>query len=171
LCGNIILLPGSSAAEDGESQPSVRFIDYEYATPSPAAFDIANHFAEWGGFDCDYNAMPTQAQRRLFVLEYVRTYFGLLARSDGQRHVATAELETEATKLMAEIDEYRGIPGLYWGIWASIQAVISEIDFDYSSYADLRLAEYWAWRAQRDGSLSTKSCDMPLRESKWAQAE
>ena len=26
---------------------SVSFIDYEYATPSPAAFDIGNHFAEF----------------------------------------------------------------------------------------------------------------------------
>ncbi len=43
------------------------FIDYEYATPSPAAFDIANHFAEWAGFECDHGAVPTRSQRMDFL--------------------------------------------------------------------------------------------------------
>jgi len=48
---------------------------------------------------------------------------------------------------MAEVDRFRGIPGLYWGIWALIQATISQIDFDYAAYAPIRLKEYWDWRA------------------------
>ena len=47
LCANVIALPSTNDAEDA----TVHFIDYEYATPSPAAFDIANHFAEWGGYN------------------------------------------------------------------------------------------------------------------------
>jgi ethanolamine kinase len=36
-----------------DGQQNVAFIDYEYAVTCPAAFDIANHFAEWGGYECD----------------------------------------------------------------------------------------------------------------------
>jgi hypothetical protein len=28
----------------------VNFIDYEYAVPAPAAFDISNHLAEWTAY-------------------------------------------------------------------------------------------------------------------------
>ena len=70
---------------------------------------------------------------------------------------------------MAEVDEYRGIPGLFWGVWSAVQALISEIHFDYGLYAELRLSEYWAWRAQREGTLATKTERMQLRERRWAQ--
>lgn len=142
----------------------VDFIDYEYATPSPAAFDIANHFAEWGGFDCDHGALPTVTQRRDFITYYVERYFGL---SPDKAHV---DRQAEIAKLMAEVDVFRGVPGFYWGIWALIQATISDIDFDYASYAELRLGEYWAWKAEEEGSRAASGGEMPLRERRWQQA-
>jgi ethanolamine kinase len=170
LSGNIIVRPSTGADDDTQRQMAVTFIDYEYATPSPAAFDIANHFAEWAGIDCDYNAMPTLTQRRSFIREYVRTYFSFLPTKRREECPINSDyLEAETAKLFEEVDAYRGIPGLYWGIWSVIQAVISDIDFDYASYAELRLDEYWAWRAQREGSLATKGSRMQLRENKWAQ--
>ena len=60
-------------------------------------------------------------------------------------------------------------PGLYWGIWALIQARISEIDFDYSTYAEERLGEYFAWRAEADGTRVQQDLRMPLRERRWAE--
>jgi ethanolamine kinase len=68
--------------------------------------------------------------------------------------------------LFKQVDEFRGLPGLYWGIWALIQARISHIDFDYSSYAEIRLGEYWAWREEVDGTRKGAMC---LRERRWAQ--
>ena len=59
----------------------VSFIDYEYATPAPAAFDIANHFAEWGGFDCDFSVLPTLSQRRDFLTAYLAAYNSFKASS------------------------------------------------------------------------------------------
>jgi ethanolamine kinase len=41
-----------------------------------------------------------------------------------------------------------GMPGFYWGIWSAIQSTISEIDFDYSSYAEQRMSEYFSWKTQ-----------------------
>ena len=87
LSGNVIIEPSpssaaasrrssdSSASDEPETAAAtVSFIDYEYATPAPASFDIANHFAEWGGFDCDYSAMPTRTIRRAFLREYLRSF-------------------------------------------------------------------------------------------------
>lgn len=70
---------------------------------------------------------------------------------------------------MDEVDVYRGLPGFYWGIWALIQATISEIDFDYASYAEVRLGEYWAWKAEVDGSREKSGQELPLRERRWAE--
>lgn len=145
---------------EGDELSSVSFIDYEYATPSPAAFDVANHFAEWAGYDCDYNDMPKRSQRLAFVREYVETY----AKLSGQN----LDIEEETRLLMEEVNLFRGVPGFYWGIWALIQATISKIDFDYASYAELRLGEYWACKGEQDGSRAAAGKEMPLREKTWA---
>ncbi|KAJ4272328.1 hypothetical protein NW762_001041 [Fusarium torreyae] len=157
LCANVIIHKEDDAA------PTVDFIDYEYATPSPAAFDVANHFAEWAGYDCDYSAVPRQDQRLAFVKEYIKSYFSLTGES--------VDEDEEVRKLMDEVDAYRGVPGFYWGIWSQIQAVISKIDFDYAQYAELRLSEYWAYKAEEDGSRKATGQEMPLREQTWWRTE
>jgi ethanolamine kinase len=106
LSANVIILPREGAVTADETE-TVNFIDYEYATPSPAAFDIANHFAEWGGFDCDYNMMPTKSVRRQFLKEYVRSY----SKHQGIPESSQAEI---VKQLCDEVDRYRGLPGLYW---------------------------------------------------------
>ena len=45
------------------------------------------------------------------------------------------------------------------GIWALIQAQISQIDFDYAGYALVRLGEYHGW----------KDSEKTPRERRWAQ--
>lgn len=171
LSGNVIIEPESVPAKatangNGCSPVSVNFIDYEYATPSPAAFDIANHFAEWGGFDCDFSVLPTVSQRTEFIREYIHSYFSLVADKP-----ADLDEEAEVAKLCAEVDHFRGVPGFYWGIWALIQATISDIDFDYAAYAEVRLGEHSAWRAELSGSREKQGKEMPLRERRWAQLE
>lgn len=74
-----------------------------------------------------------------------------------------------ADRLFKEVDAYRGVPGLYWGIWALIQATISQIDFDYASYAEIRLQEYWDWRAEGEGTREQEGKERPLRERRWAE--
>jgi ethanolamine kinase len=166
LCANVIMIPPTTngATHSHQDVEEVHFIDYEYATPSPAAFDIANHFAEWGGYDCDYNMMPTRSIRREFLTEYVKSFVkhgGKGADSDQQKVV---------DKLFQDVDRFRGIPGFYWGVWSLIQATISQIDFDYASYAEIRLGEYWAWRHEQDGTRAQNTGEeMPLRERRWAQ--
>ncbi|OCK83062.1 kinase-like protein [Lepidopterella palustris CBS 459.81] len=170
LSGNVIIQPPSSSSSSRSSQSSgsdepetpctVSFIDYEYATPAPAAFDLANHFAEWGGLDCDFSVLPTRFQRRDFLKEYLLSY---------NSHLERSFKDVELNQLFDEVDRFRGVPGFYWGIWALIQAQISQIDFDYASYAEIRLGEFWAWKAEVDGSREKCAKEMPLREQRWAQ--
>jgi len=160
LSGNVIVHARSEPPlPENQEVDTVSFIDYEYATPCPAAFDLANHFAEWGGFDCDYNMLPTSSTRKAFLEEYLQSY---------HRHRGDVALADEFDVLFDEVDRFRGIPGFYWGIWALIQAQISQIDFDYASYAEIRLGEYFAWRDESDGTRSVEK-EMPLRERRWAQ--
>lgn len=173
LSGNVIIEPESDSVPkkattngNGCRPITVNFIDYEYATPSPAAFDIANHFAEWGGFDCDFSVLPTVSQRTEFIREYIHSYFSLVADKP-----ADLDEEAEVGKLCAEVDHFRGVPGFYWGIWALIQATISDIDFDYAAYAEIRLGEHSAWRGESSGSREKNGKEMPLRERRWAQVE
>lgn len=144
------------------SKGGARFIDYEYAVPCPAAFDLANHFAEWGGFECDYNLLPTKAVRRAFIEEYVESY----CQYAPLEPMMAGSLVDD---LLVDTDRYRGIPGLYWGIQALVQNVITDVDFDWPSYAVLRLAEYWAWREEEDGSRAMGGKEIPLRERRWSQ--
>ncbi|KAJ6006159.1 hypothetical protein N7451_004103 [Penicillium sp. IBT 35674x] len=162
LCANVIVLPSDENSKPSDDITPVNFIDYEYAVPAPAAFDIANHLAEWIGYDCDYNMIPTQSVRRQFLTEYTKSYI--------QHRKLDASSESEiVARLYEDVDRFRGIPGLYWGVWALIQAQISQIDFDYASYAELRLGEYWAWKREIDGTRQTSGEAMPLREQRWAQ--
>ena len=107
LNGNVIILPGISNRER-----EVHLIDYEYSTPCERAFDIANHFAEWGGFECDYSKLPTRSTRREFIRVYLASFHA--HRKDG---VAVTEAEVDG--LMDEVDLFRGVPGFYWSVLSS----------------------------------------------------
>lgn len=168
LSGNVIVQHPTDIPPK-EEEPPVSFIDYEYATPSPAAFDIANHFAEWAGFDCDHTGCPTRSQRLDFIREYVLSFYSHAAELE--QH-AGAEDDTKAAidQIYRQVDDLRGLPGLYWGIWALIQAEISQIDFNYAEYAQIRLGEYWAWKDEDTGQRAKDGREMPLRERRWAEA-
>lgn len=131
-----------------------------YATPCPAAFDLANHFAEWVGFRCDYSLLPSKSQRRSFITDYLLSYHAYKHQTD----LSQDALEKEIKQLEKDVESFRGIPGLYWGIWALIQAEISQIDFDYANYAQMRLGEYWDWKKTLGGVKSESK-----REIVWGR--
>ncbi|KAI1179030.1 kinase-like domain-containing protein [Nemania sp. FL0916] len=174
LCGNIILQDSILDAPAGDIA-RVKFIDYEHSTYCPRAFDLANHFSEWAGFECDYNLLPTKSTRRDFIREYLQSYREIT----GQRNKVAEPLqshdvdsrETELNQLLAEVDMYRGFPGFYWGLCALIQAAAAKgsIEFDYAGYAAKRFSEYRAWREEEDGTRLAAGRDMSLREMKWEQ--
>lgn len=160
LCANVVLQP----QVDGQPRQAF-FIDYEYATTAPPAFDVANFFAEWAGPDGDLSFMPSKSHRLDFIRQYVRSF-----RQNAD--VDSSDLLQEqksATQIYTQVDLLRGLPGFYWGIWGLIQASISEIDFDYPAYAKRRHSEYWSWKEEYDGSREKAGREMTIREQKWAR--
>ncbi|CAN6669957.1 hypothetical protein TRVA0_042S00716 [Trichomonascus vanleenenianus] len=164
LCGNIIVpkdraseLSGETCArpspedveikEEAGYTPSklVSFIDYEYTMPAPRAFDIANHFMEWQGFDCVAELIPDPSPNNPVLRYWCYHYLSSVAYF---KNTGVAPQADDIDQLISEIRAWWGMPGFYWGIWSAIQSSISEIDFDYSTYARQRLSEYFAWKRQ-----------------------
>lgn len=172
LSGNIII--PSSLVLDSNNEDFIRsvekfdsnplsFIDYEYMMPAPRAFDIANHFMEWQGFDCDKSKVPqfkynleSNNYENEIVFHWCRYYLTAFHSSNpnmnpyysDNMHPPEHDTLTDdiIQHLVNEIAYHYGMPGLYWGIWAGIQSEISLIDFDYSTYSCERLIEYWNWK-------------------------
>lgn len=121
LCANIIFNPETK---------DVAFIDYEYGSFNYRSFDIANHFCEFGGFDCDYSLYPSVAFQRQWIKEYLSTFSG------------TPGTEQEIDQVLKEVALFNLVAHLFWCIWGLVQAQVSEIEFDYMAYAGKRFAEF-----------------------------
>jgi ethanolamine kinase len=116
LAGNVLVNPVTGA---------VRFIDYEYGDCGVAAFDVANHFCEYAGFDSDFErGFPGRARRHDFIAAYLGDGFSAEDVADFDRLV----------RFFVLVDH------LWWGSWAVVQARYSPIDFDFMGYAVLRFA-------------------------------
>jgi ethanolamine kinase len=50
--------------------------------------------------------------------------------------------EEHVEQLYIETNTFSLASHFYWGLWALVQAELSNINFDYMSYAILRFAEY-----------------------------
>lgn len=107
--------------------------------------------------------LPTRSTRRQFIRAYLR------ASVEFAEAKAREVTDGEVDELLSQVDAFRGFPGFYWGLCAFIQAEKSTgaIDFDYSGYAEKRLAEFWAWRNAEDGTLGVGE-QLALREERWA---
>ncbi|KAJ1678362.1 hypothetical protein EV182_004202 [Spiromyces aspiralis] len=114
-----------------EAKGEISFIDYEYGTYNYRGFDIANHFCEYAGFECDYSRYPSKKQQLLWFRIYLETY----------NHIPPTDKDLEA--LFNEVAKFSLASHFYWGLWALVQASISDIDFDYMSYARMRFDKYF----------------------------
>lgn len=143
----------STAASTPKKELEVAFIDYEYAMLAPRAFDLANHFMEWQGFDCVTELIPDPSKSNPVLRSWAASYLDVkeaTATSSSATTAATKQID----ELLDQVLAYWGMPGFYWGIWSAIQSVISDIDFDYASYANSRLQEYWEWKKGYTASTS-----------------
>ena len=148
LASNIILVSeeagpagaaGAAGAAAGTSGPAVvRLIDFEYSAYTFRAFDLANHFQEWAGFDTEWSALPSVSTRRRFLRRYVAA---LLRREDGPGE-GDIELERAVSALAEEVRLCALFSDAYWGMWAIIQQRFSAIEFDYIGYSARRFARF-----------------------------
>jgi len=136
-CHNDLLAP-NFLLQQAEGEPRLHLIDFEYGAFGPRGYDIANHFCEWAGFECDYQRYPSEAQQRAFCAAY-------LAQAGEERPGAVEAL-------LLEVQVYSLASHLFWGIWSLIQTHYSQLEFDYLDYHLLRLDKF---RLDRQRILAT----------------
>jgi len=147
--GNLLRL--TKPKEGGAEHRQIIVVDFEYASPNPAAFDIANHFNEWTS---DYQSAtphilnpsmyPNLEQRRNFYRAYLDQ--SLLRSSAVMPEVIDArEREVELQKLDSQVRTWSPASHGMWAIWALVQArediegQAEEVEFDYVRYAECRM--------------------------------
>ncbi|GAW81014.1 ethanolamine kinase [Plasmodium gonderi] len=101
---------------------NISFIDFEYACPMERAYDIANHFNEYAGFNCDWDLTPSRDEEYHFIKHYLNT-----------------DDENLINKLIQEIQPFYICSHIYWGLWSLLQGLHSSIDFDFINYGMTRL--------------------------------
>ena len=118
-----------------KNDKSVELIDYEYSGYSYRAFDLANHFNEWCGFELVWENFPSEDTQRRFLKEYLKEFY------DNKKK--ESDLEKEIDKMIEDIKWFDLASNFYWGTWALIQAALSSIDFNYCEYGRLRFKRYF----------------------------
>uniref|UniRef100_A0A0G4HGT6 ethanolamine kinase n=1 Tax=Chromera velia CCMP2878 TaxID=1169474 RepID=A0A0G4HGT6_9ALVE len=117
LSGNVFLKSGANGG--------VTFIDFEYSTCGERAFDIANHWCECVGFECEWENFHSEEEQRHFIRHYLSIHEGR---------------DEEVERVRKEALAFVPVSHLFWGSWACLQALHSEIDFDFYGYGFKRLS-------------------------------
>ncbi|CAG9090725.1 unnamed protein product [Plutella xylostella] len=139
LLGNVIY---------NQDEGSISFIDYEYAAYNYQAFDIANHFNEFVGLsvdDIDYNRYPSKSFRLSWIKAYLSEYMKVTDDNIPNDTVETVCTQVEQMSLASHF---------LWGVWSLVQYELSDIDFDFGRYAEIRLLRYFELKDQIFKQLS-----------------
>lgn len=96
--GNLISCPDSS----------IEFIDFEYGSLNYAAFDLGNHFCEFGGVAGDWTKYPDHAFRKEWFKVYLHTLNG--------RPASSSELDILDKQVLA----FSLASHFQWSIWALV---------------------------------------------------
>jgi len=139
--GNILRL--ANLEEGVPEHRQIIVVDFEYASPNPAAFDIANHFHEWtANYHGDTphtltpSLYPTAEERRNFYSAYIAHSDPSLSEMDRAKMMLTLDYQVRAWSPASH---------LVWGLWGIVQAREEleanegEPEFGYLSYAQCRL--------------------------------
>ncbi|KAI0932558.1 hypothetical protein AcW1_000351 [Taiwanofungus camphoratus] len=129
-------------------------VDFEYASPNPAAFDIANHFHEWtANYHSETPHMlnpalyPSIGERR----NYYRAYLAHVPRASTSSatmqpgRLSDELLEVEMQKLEDQVQAWSPASHAMWAVWGVVQAREfiegrdGEPEFDYLGYAQCRM--------------------------------
>ena len=124
-------------------------VDFEYAAPNAAAFDIANHFHEWtANYHSDTphllnpEAYPTVGERHNFYRSYISQS---LAAADASTTLSDDRMEQELVTLDRQVRAWSPASHAMWAVWGVVQAremvegQDSEPEFDYLGYAACRM--------------------------------
>ncbi|KAF0973139.1 hypothetical protein FDP41_008346 [Naegleria fowleri] len=114
-------------ASSATNTSKVQFIDCEYCGYNYRGFDIGNHFNEYCGFEMDETLFPSRDTQETFVREYLKSFI-----DPAHSH----EITQQHVKLfLKSIPLFCKLSHLYWALWGIIQSNVSNLEFDFLSYA------------------------------------
>ncbi|KAJ7169531.1 choline kinase, cytoplasm [Mycena filopes] len=147
--GNLLLL--NTRNENLPEHRQLIVVDFEYASPNPASFDIANHFHEWTAnyhsdtpHILDHSRYPTKEERTNFYLAYLEHS----TLSPGSLPLTKFELTGLMPDLDKQVKAWSPASHAMWAIWGLVQARedveggVEEPEFDYIGYAQCRIAAF-----------------------------
>lgn len=137
----------------------IHFIDFEYGGNNYRGFDIGNHFCEYAGFECDYSRYPSKDRQIRWLRKYLTSYHGSEPKP--------CELED----VYLEVNVFALCAHYFWGLWALVQAYVSDIDFDYLGYAILRFNQYEATKGKWFDLFDEHFKDIPGELGKTQEIE
>jgi ethanolamine kinase len=148
------------------TRKEVRIIDFDYTKRSFLLYDVANHFNEYPGLDCDYDTyFPSDAHMSNFIAEYRKGMRVALERAwhasaTANPNLSTAEQEifpnaktlfwTESSEAEAAVVvQWTRLAKLLtlashlsWSVWSLLQEAVSTLDVDFLDYAKARYTRY-----------------------------
>jgi len=133
------LLSGNILAR--KKDDSVIFIDYEYGCYNYAGFDIANHFNEYAGFDCNFEKWYPKRDAQLDFMKVYLKQKGVLPAGFPPELLKPGNEQSAAfdDALILWLNLFAYLDHFFWGLWGVCQAYFSIVDFDYLEYAEMRL--------------------------------
>lgn len=165
--GNILFVEDCSGC--GDSSWQLQPIDFEYASYNYRGFDMGNHFCEWcydykytqpPYFSAKLDNFPTREQQLSFIRAYLAEYHSadngsVIAQNGVGQSVPSQPVGGDAEEeeaLLVEVRAYALASHFLWGLWAIVQAHMSNIEFGYLDYA---LARFDAYFTQKKSLLSS----------------
>ncbi|KAI0322304.1 kinase-like protein, partial [Amylostereum chailletii] len=154
--GNLLRL--HKLKEDVPEHHEIIVVDFEYAGPNPAAFDIANHFHEWTAnyhsttpHLLDSTRYPTPVDRDNFYRAYLSHRQLPLPSGRMTAYLSLpAELQAdELSTLEYQVRAWSPMSHAMWAIWGIVQARedieagVAEPEFNYVEYARCRMAGFY----------------------------
>ncbi|CCW60945.1 unnamed protein product [Phytomonas sp. EM1] len=137
----------------------LKIIDFDYTKRNFLLFDLANHFNEYTGLECDYaKYFPSDEHISTFVRRYRCVMRAQLERSHADLHITEDIIANERALFFSQsaseeekaIEQSVGLVKLLtlyshlsWSIWSLLQEAVSALDVDFLEYGKLRLARYY----------------------------
>ncbi|KAI0343971.1 choline kinase cytoplasm [Trametopsis cervina] len=151
--GNLLRL-AATPKEAATGHRQIIVVDFEYASPNPAAFDIANHFHEW---TADYHSdvphllrpdrYPTVDERYNFYRSYLAHHQHSCA-SSADEDSAPEPVDVQLSRLDSQVRAWSPSSHAMWALWGLVQArealegKDSEPEFDYVAYSQCRMESF-----------------------------
>ena len=110
-----------------ETSKQVSFIDYEYGGYNYRGFDIANHFNEWAGFECEWSHLPTERRQKEWIFEYLKAFYNHVRVDDEVEIYVSVD---DVNRVYREVARFMLASHFYWGLWALVRS-LSIVNVDW----------------------------------------